>query len=59
VDYLQHHYAAAETLYRRALAIREKLLGPDHPHVLVIRHNLAELERVWGPRQGVVLALNR
>jgi hypothetical protein len=59
VDFVQHHYAAAERMYRRALAIREKSLGPDHPHVLVIRQNLAELERAWGPLQGTVLAFRR
>ena len=29
----QGRYADAEPLYKRALAIREKALGPDHPDV--------------------------
>ena len=29
----QGRYAEAEPLYKRALAIREKALGPDHPDV--------------------------
>ena len=29
----QGRYAQAEPLYKRALAIREKALGPDHPDV--------------------------
>jgi hypothetical protein len=31
---------AAEPLYRRALAIDEKALGPDHPTTKTIRNNL-------------------
>jgi len=29
----QGHYVEAETLYKRSLEIREKVLGPDHPDV--------------------------
>ena len=36
-------YAAAESLYRRSLAIKEKALGPDHPKVARSRRNLARL----------------
>lgn len=36
-------YAGAEPLYRRALAIAEKALGPDHPNTVQIRHNLEKL----------------
>ncbi|HYK34833.1 tetratricopeptide repeat protein [Alloacidobacterium sp.] len=36
-------YAAAEPLFRRALAIDEKALGPDHPEVATVLNNLAEL----------------
>ena len=32
----QGRYAEAEPLYKRALAIREKALGPDHPDVATI-----------------------
>jgi hypothetical protein len=39
-DYNQEKYAEAEPLYRRALAVLEKALGPDHPHVGVVRSNL-------------------
>src|SRR2546422_7420029 len=37
----QGKYSEAEPLYRRSLAIREKALGPDHPHVAVSLNNLA------------------
>jgi tetratricopeptide (TPR) repeat protein len=33
----------AEPLYRRALAIKEKLLGNDHPDTALTLHNLAVL----------------
>jgi hypothetical protein len=36
-------YAGAEALYRRALAIFERVLGPDHPHTVICRENLALL----------------
>jgi CHAT domain-containing protein len=37
------HYADAEQLYKRSLAIREKALGPDHPDVAASLNNLASL----------------
>ena len=33
----QGRYADAEPLYRRSLAILEKALGPEHPHVAAVR----------------------
>jgi tetratricopeptide (TPR) repeat protein len=39
----QGRYADAEPLYKRALAIREKTLGPDHPDVAQSLNNLALL----------------
>src|SRR5262249_32131639 len=36
-------YADAELLYKRALAIREKALGRDHPDVATVLHNLSRL----------------
>jgi len=36
-------YARAEQLYRRALAIDEKALGPDHPMTKQINLNLQDL----------------
>lgn len=44
---------------RRALAIREKVLGPNHPHARVTRLNLAELERARGKQTPDLLALDR
>jgi tetratricopeptide (TPR) repeat protein len=41
-------YAAAEPLYRRALEIREKQLGPDHPHVAQSLNTLALLLKAQG-----------
>ena len=49
----QGRYAEAEPLYKRALAIREKALGPDHPEVGTSLNNLAALYREPGPlRRG-------
>ena len=41
----------AEPLMRRALAIDEESLGPDHPNTATVRKNLAALEaaRSRGP----------
>jgi tetratricopeptide (TPR) repeat protein len=39
-------YAQVEPLYRRALAIDEKSLGPDHPDVARAVNNLALLLKV-------------
>jgi hypothetical protein len=40
--------AEAEPPMRRALAIFEKSLGPDHPNTVRVRNNLAALEAVLG-----------
>jgi tetratricopeptide (TPR) repeat protein len=45
-------YAAAEPLFRRALAIREKALGPDHPDVATSLDNLAQLLEERGDYAG-------
>ena len=37
------HYDAAESLFKRGLAISEKALGPDHPDVASILNNLSLL----------------
>jgi hypothetical protein len=34
---------AARLLFERALAIRERVLGPDHPDTVATRRALAEL----------------
>ncbi len=39
----QGHYAEAEPLYQRSLAIKEKALGPEQPDVAMSLNNLAEL----------------
>jgi tetratricopeptide (TPR) repeat protein len=41
-------YVEAEALFRRALAIREKALGPDHQDVAASMNYLASLMRVKG-----------
>ena len=41
----QGKYAEAEPLYRRALAIKEKALGPEHPSVATVLANYAALLR--------------
>ena len=38
---MQGKYAEAGPLYERSLAIREKVLGPDHPDVATSLNNLA------------------
>ncbi len=44
----QSKYAEAEPLYKRSLAIYEKALGPEHPHVAASLNNLATLYRDQG-----------
>jgi hypothetical protein len=39
----QSRYADAEPLLKRSLAIREKALGPNHPHVAQSLNNLGNL----------------
>jgi tetratricopeptide (TPR) repeat protein len=41
-------YEKAEPLYRRALAILEKVLGPEHPDVVKALNNLALVYRAQG-----------
>jgi tetratricopeptide (TPR) repeat protein len=48
VYYDQGHYVEAEPLYKRALAIDEKVLGPDHPNVAIRLNNLAWLYQEQG-----------
>ncbi len=44
----QGHYAKAEPLYKRSLAIMEKALGPEHPDVAQSLENYAALLRQTG-----------
>ena len=44
----QGKYAQAEPLYQRALAIREKALGPEHPDTATSLENYALLLRKTG-----------
>ncbi len=44
----QGRYAQAEPLYPRSLAIREKALGPEHPHVAASLSSLALLYKCRG-----------
>src|SRR5215831_2077948 len=46
--HVQGKYAEAEPLYKRALGIREKTLGPDHPDVASSLNSLAALYRAQG-----------
>jgi tetratricopeptide (TPR) repeat protein len=43
IYYGQDNYEQAEPLYRRALLIRERLLGPEHPDTASSLNNLANL----------------
>ncbi len=40
----QKKYVQAAPLLLRALEVREKLLGPQHPEVAIVLHNLARLD---------------
>ncbi len=40
--------AEAEQIYKRALAIKEKVLGPDHPDVAMTLNNLVVLYKSQG-----------
>ena len=51
-------YREADTLYRRALAIREKALGKNHPDVGSTLHDLADVNRTQG-RYGEAKRLYR
>jgi hypothetical protein len=44
----QDRYAEAEPLFKRALAILEKALGPEHPNVATVLENRASLLRNMG-----------
>ncbi len=44
----QGRYEEAEPLYRHALAINEKKLGPEHPYVAAALNNLALLYKFQG-----------
>ena len=46
--YAQGKYAEVQPLYQRALAIREKVLGPEHPNVATSLNNLAALYYAQG-----------
>ncbi len=46
----QGQYAQAEPLHKRALAIREKALGPEHPQVAQSLENYAAVMRQTGRR---------
>ncbi len=46
--------AGAEALYRDSLALRLKLLGPEHPDVTRSRYALAGLLRARGDAAGAV-----
>jgi|tagenome__1003787_1003787.scaffolds.fasta_scaffold20510509_1 tetratricopeptide (TPR) repeat protein len=45
VSAAEHRHAEAELLFKRALAIGEKALGPEHPDIATRLNNLAELYR--------------
>ena len=53
----QGRYGEAEPLYQRALKIREKVLGPEHPDVAHSLNNLAALYHAQGRYGGGRAAL--
>ena len=49
----QGRHKEAQPLHRRALAIAEKSLGPDHPNIVKFLSNLAALyEKMGKPREA-------
>ncbi len=48
---LQGRYAETEFLYKRSIAIYEKILGPDHPLVAIILINLAQVHKQMGSKK--------
>jgi eukaryotic-like serine/threonine-protein kinase len=55
----QGRFAEAEPLDRRALAIREKALGPDHPDVAVTLEGMAGVSPGEGRGEEAVALLQR
>ncbi len=55
----QGKFPEAERLYRRALAIRERQQGPNHPDVAVVLNNLAALEAAEGDEAAAQPLLER
>ena len=49
----------AEDHYRRALVIKERIFGPDHPDVAMTLHNLGALAADNGDDAGATLLLQR
>ena len=43
--YTQGKYAEAKLLYKRSLAIFEKVLGPKHPNTMTVKENYAVVLR--------------
>jgi tetratricopeptide (TPR) repeat protein len=60
-DYLcdRARYEQAELLYKRALAIQEKALGPEHPNVATSLNNLARLNDEQGRYEQAELLYKR
>ena len=48
------NYSTAEPLYRRALTVQERVLGPEHPDTLTSINNLAHLLRGKGDLEGAI-----
>src|SRR5262249_5378249 len=55
----QGDYAAAEGYYRRALELREKALGPDHPDVAQVLLNMSDLAKEQGQHEQSLQLLLR
>ena len=49
----QGKYTEAETLYKLALKILEKVLFPDHPAVATVLENMAECYKNMGKKDEV------
>lgn len=57
--WMRADHAAARTAFQRALAIAEKVFGPDHPHFATAVNNLGVSLRDLGDVQGARAAIER
>lgn len=51
----QKEYSKAEAIYQRALSIKEETNGPDHPDVVMILDNYAQLLKTANRQEEAIL----
>jgi tetratricopeptide (TPR) repeat protein len=55
----QGKYAEAESIYQRALHIRERQLGPEHPDTAETLHDFAAFQEIQGDHQEALTLYQR